>query len=250
MRPLTFPLIMFNVLTSLQVLSSAMTLLLSATMSPTTLPNGSTLIYIHISLSMTHSFPLALMTLHRPLANLSCSVSQQVPLLFQLIKLSSTKLRRAAYRECWAVHLKSRLSTHDPRFKHVVTFNMDEYVGIPRDHSESYHTFMFREFFSHSPSSPLALAEESCTNFINPVDIPPSQVNLLDGNAEDLVAECNAYESRIKQYGGIELFLGGIGEDGHIAFNEPGMPRSFTFFDVASPVISLPYHCSIFFSRS
>lgn len=88
-------------------------------------------------------------------------------------------------------------------FKHVITFNMDEYVGIPRDHPESYHTFMFHEFFSH-------------------IDIPPSQVNLLDGNAEDLVAECNAYESRIKQCGGIELFLGGIGEDGHIAFNEPG----------------------------
>jgi len=53
-------------------------------------------------------------------------------------------------------------------------------------------------------------------------------VNLLDGNAEDLVAECNAYESRIKQYDGIELFLGGIGEDGHIAFNEPGMHSSFS----------------------
>ncbi|OJA15145.1 hypothetical protein AZE42_04690 [Rhizopogon vesiculosus] len=88
-------------------------------------------------------------------------------------------------------------------FKHVVTFNMDEYVGLPRDHSESYHTFMFREFFSHT-------------------DISPSHVNLLDGNAEDLVAECNTYEARIKEYGGIELFLGGIGEDGHIAFNEPG----------------------------
>ncbi|KAF8070417.1 glucosamine-6-phosphate isomerase [Lyophyllum atratum] len=88
-------------------------------------------------------------------------------------------------------------------FKNVVTFNMDEYVGIPREHPESYHTFMFREFFSH-------------------VDIPPSQVNILDGTATDLVAECNAYEERIKQHGGIELFLGGIGEDGHIAFNEPG----------------------------
>ncbi|KAF8995513.1 glucosamine-6-phosphate isomerase [Cyathus striatus] len=88
-------------------------------------------------------------------------------------------------------------------FKNVVTFNMDEYVGLPRDHPESYHTFMFREFFSH-------------------IDIPPSQVNILDGNAEDLIAECNAYEKRIKKYGGIELFLGGIGEDGHIAFNEPG----------------------------
>lgn len=88
-------------------------------------------------------------------------------------------------------------------FENVVTFNMDEYVGLPRDHSESYHTFMFRELFSH-------------------IDIPASQVNILDGNAEDLVAECEAYEKRISDYGGIELFLGGIGEDGHIAFNEPG----------------------------
>lgn len=54
------------------------------------------------------------------------------------------------------------------------------------------------------------------------VDIPPSQVHILDGNAPDLVAECNTYEAAIKSYGGIELFLGGIGEDGHIAFNEPG----------------------------
>ncbi|KAF7321424.1 Glucosamine-6-phosphate isomerase [Mycena kentingensis (nom. inval.)] len=88
-------------------------------------------------------------------------------------------------------------------FKNVITFNMDEYVGLPRDHSESYHTFMFREFFSH-------------------IDIPPSQVNILNGNAEDLIGECNQYEAKIKAAGGIELFLGGIGEDGHIAFNEPG----------------------------
>ncbi|TFK75478.1 glucosamine-6-phosphate isomerase [Pluteus cervinus] len=92
-------------------------------------------------------------------------------------------------------------------FKNVVTFNMDEYVGLPQDHPESYHTFMFREFFSH-------------------VDIPPSQVNILNGNAEDLVGECKAYEAKIKSYGGIELFLGGIGEDGHIAFNEPGSSLS------------------------
>ncbi|KAF8348281.1 hypothetical protein F5887DRAFT_952967 [Amanita rubescens] len=80
-------------------------------------------------------------------------------------------------------------------FKNVVTFNMDEYVGLPKNHPESYHTFMFREFFSH-------------------IDIPPSQVNILDGNAQDLIAECNAYEKKIKDCGGIELFLGGIGEDG------------------------------------
>ncbi len=54
------------------------------------------------------------------------------------------------------------------------------------------------------------------------VDIPPSQVNILNGNAKDLIGECKAYEARIKAHGGIELFLGGIGEDGHIAFNEPG----------------------------
>lgn len=48
------------------------------------------------------------------------------------------------------------------------------------------------------------------------VDIPPSQVNILDGNTPDLVAECNAYEERIKSFGGVELFCGA---DGHIAFN-------------------------------
>ncbi|KAF8498454.1 glucosamine-6-phosphate isomerase [Hysterangium stoloniferum] len=88
-------------------------------------------------------------------------------------------------------------------FKNVVTFNMDEYVGLPRDHRESYHTFMFTQFFSH-------------------IDIPPNQVNLLDGTKKDLIGECEDYEKRIKDAGGIDLFLAGIGEDGHVAFNEPG----------------------------
>ena len=57
------------------------------------------------------------------------------------------------------------------------------------------------------------------------VDIPPAQVNILNGNAKDLIKECKAYEEKIKSYGGVELFLGGIGEDGHIAFNEPGPSR-------------------------
>ncbi|KAI0339539.1 glucosamine-6-phosphate isomerase [Trametopsis cervina] len=100
-------------------------------------------------------------------------------------------------------HLISLVKAGKLSFKHVVTFNMDEYVNLPLDHPESYHTFMFREFFSH-------------------VDIPPSQVHILNGNAKDLISECNAYEAAIKAHGGIELFLGGIGEDGHIAFNEPG----------------------------
>ena len=88
-------------------------------------------------------------------------------------------------------------------FQHVITFNMDEYVGIPEDHPESYHTFMKKNFFSH-------------------VDIQEKNVNILDGNAKDLEAECAGYEERIRKAGGIDLFLGGIGPDGHVAFNEPG----------------------------
>ena len=80
---------------------------------------------------------------------------------------------------------------------------MDEYVGIPEDHPESYHTFMWKNFFNH-------------------IDIKKENVHILNGNAPDLEAECAAYEAAIKQAGGIDLFLGGIGPDGHIAFNEPG----------------------------
>jgi 6-phosphogluconolactonase/glucosamine-6-phosphate isomerase/deaminase len=61
------------------------------------------------------------------------------------------------------------------------------------------------------------------------VDIPSSQVHILDGNSADLVAECQAYEKLIKSYNGVELFLGGIGEDGHIAFNEPGIGNCSEF---------------------
>lgn len=91
----------------------------------------------------------------------------------------------------------------DVSFKNVITFNMDEYVGIAEDHPQSYHYFMQHNFFHH-------------------IDIPPENINILNGNAEDLVAECNRYEDKIKSYGGINLFLGGVGSDGHIAFNEPG----------------------------
>ena len=88
-------------------------------------------------------------------------------------------------------------------FKNVVTFNMDEYCGIPRDHEQSYYTFMWTNFFNH-------------------IDIKRENVNILDGNAADPAAECARYEEKIASYGGIDLFLGGVGPDGHIAFNEPG----------------------------
>ena len=87
-------------------------------------------------------------------------------------------------------------------FKNVITFNMDEYVGLPEEHPESYHSFMWNNFFRH-------------------IDIVPENVNILNGNAEDLVKECADYEARIEEAGGIDLFMGGVGEDGHLAFNEP-----------------------------
>ncbi|MBR1928823.1 MAG: glucosamine-6-phosphate deaminase [Paludibacteraceae bacterium] len=92
-------------------------------------------------------------------------------------------------------------------FRNVVTFNMDEYVGLPVEHPESYHSFMWNNFFNH-------------------IDIKKDNVNILNGNANDLEAECARYEEKIRYYGGIDLFLGGIGPDGHIAFNEPGSSLS------------------------
>ncbi|EDQ85748.1 uncharacterized protein MONBRDRAFT_34109 [Monosiga brevicollis MX1] len=138
------------------------------------------------------------------------------------------------YRELIKLYQDKKVS-----FEHVITFNMDEYVGLPRDHPESYHSFMWTNFFKH-------------------VDIKPENAHILNGNADDLKAECAAFEAKIHAVGGIELFLAGIskthrvqntclktrsplirapyprtlvvamprplgiGPDGHIAFNEPG----------------------------
>lgn len=87
-------------------------------------------------------------------------------------------------------------------FKNVVTFNMDEYAGLPREHRESYWRFMHENLFDH-------------------IDIPAENVNILNGTAPDFEAECADYEARILAAGGIDLFLGGSGVDGHLAFNEP-----------------------------
>ena len=102
------------------------------------------------------------------------------------------------YKELINIYREGKVS-----FKNVITFNMDEYVGLPKEHPQSYYSFMWDNFFSH-------------------IDILPENANLLDGNAPDLDAECQAYEDKIKFLGGIHLFLGGIGADGHVAFNEPG----------------------------
>ncbi|TKC42669.1 hypothetical protein EI555_020838 [Monodon monoceros] len=110
--------------------------------------------------------------------------------------LGSTPL--GCYKKLIEYHKNGDLS-----FKYVKTFNMDEYVGLPRNHPESYHSYMWNNFFKH-------------------IDIDPNNAHILDGNATDLQAECDAFEKKIKEAGGIDLFVGGIGPDGHIAFNEPG----------------------------
>lgn len=102
------------------------------------------------------------------------------------------------YKKLIEYHKANKVS-----FKYVKTFNMDEYVGLPRDHPESYHWYMWNNFFKH-------------------IDIQPENAHILNGNAKDLEKECEDYEAKIKAAGGVDLFVGGIGPDGHIAFNEPG----------------------------
>jgi glucosamine-6-phosphate deaminase len=102
------------------------------------------------------------------------------------------------YRELIRLHREGVLS-----FENVATFNMDEYVGLPEDHPQSYHTFMREHFFRH-------------------INILPENIHIPNGNAPDLERECEEYERAIACFGGVELFVGGAGSDGHIAFNEPG----------------------------
>lgn len=102
------------------------------------------------------------------------------------------------YRELVRLNKEGKVS-----FKNVVTFNMDEYVALDVNHPESYHSFMFTNLFNH-------------------IDIDKNNIHILNGNAADTAKECADYEAAIRQAGGIDLFVGGIGNDGHIAFNEPG----------------------------
>ena len=88
-------------------------------------------------------------------------------------------------------------------FSRFVTFNMDEYAGLLPEHPQSYHSYMQQHLFSG-------------------VNIPPQNRHLLNGMTQDPAAECAAYEESIRQAGGIKLFVGGVGRNGHIAFNEPG----------------------------
>ncbi len=87
-------------------------------------------------------------------------------------------------------------------FKNVTTFNMDEYVGLSKENPQSYWSFMHKHLFCH-------------------IDIKKENINIPNGMAEDTQKEGMLYEEKIKASGGIDLFVGGVGENGHIAFNEP-----------------------------
>jgi len=110
-------------------------------------------------------------------------------------------------------------------FKNVISFNMDEYVGLPESHPESYHSFMHKYLFDH-------------------IDEKPENIHILNGNAADPVAECEAYEKAIVDAGGFDLFLGGVGEDGHIAFNEP-----FSSLESRTRVVTLTYDTRVVNAR-
>lgn len=91
-------------------------------------------------------------------------------------------------------------------FRNVVTFNMDEYLGLKPTHPQLYHYFMYDKLFNH-------------------IDIPKENINILNGLAANVEQECAAYEAKIKKFGRIHLFLGGLGPEGHLAFNEAGSSR-------------------------
>lgn len=98
--------------------------------------------------------------------------------------------------------LYKRLIELNLDWSQVITFNLDEYIGLPRDHSQTYHTFMWENLFRHT-------------------NINPANVYIPDGNAADMPKFCAEYEALIVEKGGIDIQVLGIGTDGHIGFNEP-----------------------------
>lgn len=105
----------------------------------------------------------------------------------------------------------------DHCFREVTTFNLDEYVGIPRHHPGSYFTYMKQHLFDH-------------------IDIDPAHAHIPRGDAPDLDAECIRYERAIQGAGGLGLTFLGLGRNGHIGFNEPGTP-----FDSRTRVVELTH---------
>ena len=143
------------------------------------------------------------------------AVRQLAAELCQLIRSRAAEGRRAVlglatgntplplYRELVRLHREEGIS-----FANVTSFNLDEYLGLPRDHAESYWSFMHRNLFDH-------------------LDVPEDHIHLPSGTIPEdgIAAHCAGYEDRIRQAGGLDFQLLGIGRTGHIGFNEPGSPR-------------------------
>lgn len=127
-----------------------------------------------------------------------CSFQPAPKKPFFVLGLPTGSTPEPIYERLVDAYQKNKLS-----FKHVTSFNMDEYRGLPPEHPQSYHFFMNKHLFNH-------------------IDMPAEQIHILDGMSLDPVATCTAYEKKIHSLGGIDLQLGGIGENGHLAFNEPG----------------------------
>jgi len=102
------------------------------------------------------------------------------------------------YQELVRLHKEKGLD-----FSKIVTFNLDEYVGLPPSHNQSYRYFMDQHLFNH-------------------VNVPKANIHVPYGHAESVLDFCTWYEAEIQRFGGIDLQILGIGSDGHIAFNEPG----------------------------
>ncbi len=101
------------------------------------------------------------------------------------------------YRELVKLYKKSKLD-----FSKVTTFNLDEYLGLSPEHPQSYHYYMYENFFKY-------------------VNIREENIHIPKGNAQDPVQECLDYEKEIEKIGGIDLQILGIGINGHVGFNEP-----------------------------
>jgi glucosamine-6-phosphate deaminase len=117
-----------------------------------------------------------------------------------VIGLATGSTPEDTYTEMARMHKDDGLS-----FAKVTSFNLDEYWGLDGDHDQSYRFFMN-------------------SNLFNKVDIRPWNTNVLNGKAQNPMLECESFERKILAVGGIDLWLLGIGGNGHIAFNEPGSP--------------------------
>ena len=100
------------------------------------------------------------------------------------------------------VSMYQKLIEMDLDWSQVTTFNLDEYIGLPKEHPQTYHSFMWDNLFNH-------------------INIDASKVHIPDGNASDIPGHCAEYEAAIVAAGGIDVQVLGIGTDGHIGFNEP-----------------------------